>query len=422
MIPFENTIAYAKSIDEKSGVLKFRKQFHIPVYEGNEVAYFCGNSLGLQPRKTAEYLQQELADWANQGVEGHFHGKNPWFYYHHFFTQNLAKIVGALPHEVVAMNNLTVNLHLMMASFYRPKAERYKIIMEAGAFPSDMYAVESQVKLHGYDYDSAVIEIKPREGETSLRTEDILKTMVEHGKETALVFFSGVQYYTGQLFNIAEITKAAHAQGAIAGFDLAHAAGNVALKLHDWDVDFAAWCGYKYMNSGPGAVSGVFVHEKHGLNPETPRLAGWWGHKEDVRFKMERGFIPEPGADGWQLSNAPVLNMVAHKASLELFAEAGMDYLATRGLENNAYMRFVVEEACKANPKLNLKIITPAQPESGCQVSMLTGENGKDIFNHLNSNGVVTDWREPNVIRCAAVPLYNTFEDIWRLGEALASF
>ncbi len=412
----------ALQLDREDSLSAFRNEFHIPLHEGKPIAYFCGNSLGLQPKETSRYLNEELEDWAKLGVEGHFRGRRPWFSYHHFFAEQLANITGSKPIEVVAMNNLSVNLHLLMVSFYRPFGNRYKIIMEAGAFPSDMYVVQSQVEFHGYNYNDAVIELKPRSGEFSLRNEDILDAIRENGSETALVFFSGVQYYTGQLFDIAGITAAAHEAGAIAGFDLAHAAGNVKLQLHDWDVDFAAWCSYKYLNSGPGGVSGIFIHEKHSLDPATPRFAGWWGHKEDIRFKMERGFIPEPGAQGWQLSNAPVLTMAAHKASLDIYSRAGMDALTEKANKLNEYAQQQIEAAIAANPDLQIRIITPPSPWRGCQISMLSGDNGKAIFNWLENNGVVADWREPNVIRMAAVPLYNSFHDVWRLGDLLKKF
>lgn len=316
---WENTEEFASKLDAQDELSSFRGEFYIPKVNGKESIYFTGNSLGLQPKSARAALEQEMKDWEDLGVEGHFHGKNPWFYYHKFLTEGAAYIAGAKPIEVVVMNNLTVNLHFMMVSFYRPAGKRYKILMEGGAFPSDMYAMESQVKFHGYEYDDAVIEMTPRAGEHHLRTEDIVQTIHEHGDEIALVMFSGVQYYTGQAFDIPAITKAAHDAGALCGFDLAHAAGNLQLKLHDWDVDFGVWCSYKYLNSGPGGVSGVFVHERHANNPELPRFAGWWGHKEDDRFQMKRGYIPEPGAAGWQLSNAPVLSMSVHKASLKLF-------------------------------------------------------------------------------------------------------
>ncbi|NNJ54537.1 MAG: kynureninase [Bacteroidia bacterium] len=411
---------FAEKLDREDSLKEYRSKFYMPPGKTRaEQLYFTGNSLGLQPKTVESYLQQELEDWKKYGVEGHFHGKNPWFSYHHFFEKE-AKVVGAKTDEVVVMNNLTVNLHLLLVSFYRPSKSRYKIIMEAGAFPSDMYVIESQVKHHGFDYNDAVIEMKPREGEHALRTEDIIAKINETGDELALLFFSGVQYYTGQVFNIKELTAAAHKVGALAGFDCAHAAGNIKMELHDWNVDFAAWCTYKYMNSGPGGVSGVFVHEKHGNNPDTPRFAGWWGHKESERFQMKRGYIPEPGAAGWQLSNAPVLTMAAHKASLDMFDEVGMDVLVEKGTKLNAFLEQVVIDAQNANPKLEFEIITPE--ERGCQLSMLTNENGKALFDYLTEHDVIADWREPNVIRLAPVPLYNSFMDIWEFGELLKNF
>jgi kynureninase len=419
---FEFSRSWADAADTADSLAALRNRFLIPLHENKPLAYFCGNSLGLQPKATAGYIRQELDDWAQWGVEGHFNGQRPWFRYHHFFSDKTARLVGALPHEVVVMNNLTVNLHLLMASFYRPEGKRRRILMEGGAFPSDMYAVESQVRFHALDPETDIIEIVPREGEFYLHTEDILAAIEREGENLALVFFSGVQYYSGQAFDIPAITAAAHRAGAIAGFDLAHAAGNLLLRLHEWNVDFAAWCTYKYLNSGPGGVSGVFIHEKHGLDPTTPRLAGWWGHKEDVRFQMRKGFIPEPGAAGWQLSNAPVLSMAAHLASLDLFDEAGMEALSAKSARLTAWLEFVLKEAARRNPALDYRIITPPPPHRGAQISLLTGDKGKALFDHLNAQGIVTDWREPNVIRLAPVPMYNSFGDVWRLAEALLQF
>ena len=414
---FQNTRNFAQQLDLQDELRSFRSEFYFPQHEGNDVIYLTGNSLGLQPKSAMAALQTELNDWAKFGVEGHFQGTNPWFHYHKFFSESAANVVGALPSEVVVMNNLTVNLHLMMVSFYRPTKDRYKIIMEAGAFPSDQYAMESQVKFHGYRYEDAVIEVSPRAGEYALRTEDILEVIENNRDSVALVMFSGVQYYTGQAFDIEAITKAAHAAGAIAGFDLAHAAGNLKLNLHDWQVDFAVWCSYKYLNSGPGGVSGVFVHEKHGENPDLPRFAGWWGHREDVRFKMQKGFIPEKGAAGWQLSNAPVLSMAVHKASLEIFDRAGMDRLVAKSKLLSGYLEFVLKDVSVRNDSISLTVITPS--ERGCQLSVLAGSNARKLFDYLTQNGVVADWREPEVIRMAPVPLYNSFEDIYRLGEMI---
>ncbi len=415
MTQFTNTLEFAKSLDAHDVLAKYRQEFYFPKLNGKEAIYLTGNSLGLQPKTALAALEQELEDWKNYGVEGHFHGKNPWFHYHKFLTEKAAKVVGALPHEVVVMNNLTVNLHLMMVSFYRPTATRYKIIMEAGAFPSDQYAMESQVRFHGYNQEDAIIEIAPREGEYHLRTEDIIDTINKNAGETALIMFSGVQYYSGQAFNMEAITAAGHQHGITVGFDLAHAAGNLLLKLHDWNVDFAVWCGYKYLNSGPGGVSGVFVNERFANAPELPRFAGWWGHKESERFLMKKGYIPEYGAAGWQLSNAPVLTMAVHNASLSIFEETGMEALTTKSKTLTAYLQYVLEQSGKG-----LKIITPEQ--RGCQLSILTDANGKALFEHLQKHGIIADWREPNVIRMAPTPLYNSFEDVWRVGEVLKGY
>ena len=419
---FQNTRTFAMEQDAADNLAPFKNEFFFPTdQQQHPMVYFCGNSLGLQPKSSQAFLQSELEDWHKWGVEGHFHGKKPWFHYHKFLTDHTAEIVGAKPHEVVVMNQLTVNLHLLMASFYRPDEERFKIIMEAGAFPSDMYAVQSQVEFHGFDYDEAVIELAPREGEFALRTEDILAAIEEHADNLALVFFSGVQYYTGQVFDIPAITQAAHKIGVPAGFDLAHAAGNIDLKLHEWNVDFAAWCSYKYLNSGPGNVSGVFIHERHALNPETPRLAGWWGYKEDKRFLMQRGYEPEPGAAGWQLSNAPVFGMAVHAASLELFHKAGIQNLVAKSKKLTGYLDFILKESRNHNSDLRFNIITP-DAARGSQISILTDEHGKQLFDHLTKNGIVVDWREPNVIRMAPAAMYNSFEDVWKLGQALAGF
>jgi len=421
---FEHNRGFAQRLDEDDSLKDFRQLFHFPTQKnGSDFLYFCGNSLGLQPRTAKQALDSELEDWANLGVEGHFHGKKPWFHYHKFLTEHSAELVGGRHHEVVIMNQLTVNLHLLMVSFYKPTKTRFKIIMEAGAFPSDMYAIESQVKFHGYDYDEAVIEIEPREGEHTLRTEDILRTIEENGEQTALVFFAGVQYYTGQFFEIEKITAAAHSVGAIAGWDLAHTAGNLPLKLHDWKVDFAAWCSYKYLNSGPGNVSGVFVHEKHGLDEKTHRFAGWWGHKESERFQMKRGYIPEPGAAGWQMSNAPVFGMAVHLSSLEIFHKAGMENIRAKSKMLTAYLQETLKYVQNNNPALDFNVITPENPEHrGAQLSILVKENGKALFDYITENGVIADWREPNVIRLAPAPLYNSFTDIYELGETMKGF
>jgi kynureninase len=419
---YDPSLELAQSLDKNDPLASFRARFFIPKTENGEpIVYLCGNSLGLQPRTVKENLEIELEDWAHLGVEGHFMGRKPWFHYHKFLTEEAAALVGASNHEVVVMNQLTVNLHLLLVSFYRPDKTRYKIIMEAGAFPSDMYAVQSQIEFHGFQYDDAVIELQPRAGEYTLRNEDILEAIEANKNELALVFFSGVQYYTGQCFDIPAITAAAHAAGALAGFDLAHAVGNLQLLLHEWKVDFAAWCSYKYLNSGPGNVAGVFVHEKHGLDPETRRFAGWWGHKEDVRFQMKRGYIPEPGAAGWQLSNAPVFGMAIHRASLDIFSDAGMPLLAEKTAKLTPYLRFLLENAKQQNPDIGFEIITP-ETATGCQLSLLTDKAGKALFDYLADRHIVCDWREPNVIRMAPVPLYNSFMDAWKVGKAFHEF
>ena len=413
---FENNLAFANQLDEQNSLNHFREQFYIPVINGNECIYFTGNSLGLQPKTTQDYVVNELEDWANFGVEGHFHATNPWFSYHEIFPQQVAKIVGALPEEVVVMNQLTVNLHLLMTTFYRPTKERFKIICEAKAFPSDQYAFESQVKLHGVNPDEAIIEVTPREGEYSIRTEDIIATIEKHSSSIALVLFSGVNYYTGQVFDMPSITKAAHNIGAYCGFDLAHAAGNIELHLHDWNVDFACWCSYKYLNSGPGGVAGAYIHQKHFTNKSLQRLAGWWGQNKTNRFKMEKGFDPIETAEGWQLSNAPILSMAAHKASLDIFEDAGIENLVAKGKQLSDYLFFIIEELNSTLTKKAIEIITPKN-EKGCQVSMLMLQKGKEVFEALKQNGVLADWREPNVIRIAPVPLYNTFKEIYHFGE-----
>ena len=419
---FENSLAFARKTDSEDVLREFRTEFHIPEINGKSCVYLTGNSLGLLPKAAEKAIKDELEDWKNLGVEGHFHGKNPWFHYHKFLTENAALLVGAKPIEVVIMNQLSSNLHFLFVSFYRPNQTKFKIIMEAGAFPSDMYLVESQVKFHGFDPAEAIIEVRPREGEHTLRHEDIIDVIEKNKDSVALVFFSGVQYYTGQVFDIENITNKAHEIGAVAGFDLAHAAGNINLELHKWKVDFAAWCTYKYLNSGPGSVGGVFVNEKYANDSSLPRFAGWWGHEESVRFKMLKGFVPEAGAAGWQVSNAPILSMSVHKASLEIFTRAGMSRLIEKGKNLNAYLEYIIKDSIEQNPNLKLEIITPQYPERGCQISILTDENGKALFDHLTQAGVISDWRNPNVIRMAPVALYNRFEDIYRFGQALLSF
>ena len=408
---FENSEDFARSLDSKDPLKDYRDKFYIPQINGKDCIYFTGNSLGLQPKDTEKHILEELEDWKNLGVEGHFHAKHrPWFHYHKFTKELLAKLVGAKPLEVVSMNNLTSNLHFMMVSFYQPTSKRFKIVMEAGAFPSDMYAVESQVRFHGYDPNEAIIEIAPKAGSETLETKDIIETIEKNGNEVALVLFSGVQYYTGQYFDLKAISSAAHKVGAYAGFDLAHAVGNVKLNLHDSGADFAAWCSYKYLNSGPGGMSGIFVHERHANNSELPRFAGWWGHNEEARFKMEKGFIPMAGADGWQLSNVNVLSSAAHLASLKMFDEVGMDALVAKSRLLTGYLEFLLNTL----DKNIVSAITPStEKDRGCQLSIVVKKDGKKVFDELTKAGVIADWREPEVIRVAPVPLYNTFSDVY---------
>jgi len=413
---YKNTLAFARALDREDPLAEFRKKFLHPRHNGKPVLYFTGNSLGLQPASAAAYINQELSDWARWGVEGHLKAHRPWLHYHKFFTRHLARLAGAKSHEVVAMNQLTVNLHLLMVSFYRPTGGRYKILTEAGAFSSDMYAVESQLRYHGYHPDDAWIELKPRQGEYTLRTDDIVQAIYNNGPALALVLFSGVQYYTGQFFNIAEITRAAHAVGAVAGFDLAHAIGNVPLHLHDDEVDFAVWCSYKYLNGGPGGVAGAFVHERHANNLTLPRFAGWWGHEEHERFLMKKYFKPMPGAEGWQISNFPVLAGAPQLAALEMFSQAGMKRLRKKSMMLTGYLEYLLKEVDASERYYT--IITPADPASrGCQLSVLMKRNGKSVYRKLLAAGVMADWREPDVIRLAPVPLYNSFEDVFRFAK-----
>ncbi|MEO1513894.1 MAG: kynureninase [Bacteroidota bacterium] len=425
---FDFSLDFAHAMDEQDPFQDWKHRFYIPQHQGRDCLYFCGNSLGLQPKTVEPALQYELKQWRELGVEGHFTGEFPWADYHKFLQKQSAHVVGATPEEVVIMNTLTTNLHLMMVSFYRPKPGRYKIIMEGGAFPSDQYAMETQALFHGLDPEEAVIEVHPRPGEFAIRTEDILHAIEQCGDELALVMFAGVNYFTGQFYDLEAITKAAHQVGAMAGFDLAHAAGNVPLRLHDWEVDFAVWCSYKYLNSGPGGPSGIFVHQKHGNKPDLPRFAGWWGYDESSRFLMRKGFIPMPGAAGWQLSNAQILSFAAHRASLDIFIEADIDKLRQKSLSLTAYLEFILLQFSRGGKRF--KLITPKDPQQrGCQLSILTGLEGPGLYKHLKRSGVICDWREDNllgqysgVIRLAPVPLYNSYKDIYSLGLAIQDF
>ncbi len=415
----QNTLDFAKTLDNSDPLKSFRSKFYFPQHNGKEAIYFTGNSLGLQPKTTQGYIQQELNDWAQYGVEGHFLAKNPWMPYHEFLTEKMAKIVGALPEETVMMNQLTVNVHLLMVSFYRPTKQRYKILCEAKAFPSDQYALQTQIQFHGLKVEDTLIEVAPREGEYHIRHEDILLAIEKNKDSLALIMIGGVNYFSGQVFDMKAITAAGHKAGAIVGFDLAHGAGNLKLQLHDWDVDFAAWCSYKYLNSGPGSVAGAFVHQRHLKNTDLPLFAGWWGHDKSTRFLMDKTFVPMQTAERWQISNAPVFSMAACRASLDIFEEAGMDRLVEKSTNLTAYLEFIVEEINKTKNNC-LQIITPKE-NRGCQISIVANGYGKALYNKLIENGVIPDWREPNVIRCAPVPLYNSFEDVYRFGAILKS-
>ena len=416
---FEASLAFAQQKDKEDKLASYKEQFFFPQKDGKDVIYFCGNSLGLQAKSVQEAVQQELDDWRNFGIAGFLHAKNPWMYYQEYFTQPLSKIVGCKQNEVTVMNSLTVNLHLLMITFYRPTSSRFKIIMEAGAFPSDQYAVETQVKHRGFSTDDAVIEIAPREGEKTIRNEDIISTIEANAESVALVMLGGINYYTGQLFDIKSITEATHKAGAIAGFDLAHAAGNVHLELHDWNVDFAVWCSYKYLNGGPGAVGGLYVHEKYASDPSTPRFGGWWGNDEEGRFKMKKGFVAKPNASGWNISTAQILNMASLKASLEIFEEAGFENIKAKSKELTDYLEFLLQQI----KHVSFEIITPSDKESrGAQLSLYFKEKGKEIHEKMIANGIVVDYREPGVIRVAPAPLYCSFEDVYRFYDILRAF
>jgi kynureninase len=420
-MPFDTSSDCARSLDSQDTLAHLQDQFYFPRHGDKNVLYFCGNSLGLQPKSVEPALLHELEHWRTHGVEGHFRGEMPWMHYHKFLQSAAAHVVGALPEEVVIMNTLTANLHLLMVSFYRPDARRFKIIMEAGAFPSDQYAVESQVRYHGYAPEEAIVEIAPRPGEETLRTEDILETIRQHGPQTALVMMCGVQYYTGQWMDVEAITRAGHEAGAVVGFDLAHAAGNVLMRLHDWQADFAVWCSYKYLNSGPGGPGGIFVHQRHADNIDLPRFAGWWGHDEERRFLMEKGFVPMRGAAGWQLSNAQIFSFAAHRASLDMFESVGMSALRHKSERLTAYLEFLIDDIKERG--LPLHIITPRDPaQRGCQLSVTAGPQGRAIFDFLSANGAVCDWREPDVIRLAPTPMYNSFGDVFALYSLLLDF
>lgn len=418
----ERTLSYARSMDEKDPLKAYRNKFHLPLQKnGQPFIYLCGNSLGLQPKSTRKYIEQELKDWEKFGVEGHFHAKNPWMPYHEFLTPAMAEVVGAKPHEVVVMNTLSVNLHLMMVSFYRPSKTRFKIIMESDAFPSDRYAIESQIRFHGYQVEDALVELTPRKGEVLLRQEDIDHAINDHSDTLALILLGGVNYYTGQVFNMKHITNLGHKVGANVGFDLAHGVGNLHLKLNADNIDFAVWCTYKYLNSGPGSLGGCFVHERHANDKTLPRFAGWWGHNKSTRFNMRHDFDPIPGAEGWQLSNPPILSLAAVMASLDLFKAVGMEKLNEKTTLLTGYLEFLLDGMNNDR----VKIITPRErKERGCQLSIQVQNADKSLFDEITRKGVIADWREPDVIRVAPVPMYNSFEDVFHfytiLNEAIA--
>ncbi len=408
---------FAQKFDSQDPLRSYRDKFFIPRQKnGDECIYLCGNSLGLQPKSVHSFIGQELQDWAELGLEGHFHARNPWIHYHEFLTKPMTPLVGAKPKEVVVMNTLTVNLHLMMVSFYQPTPERNKILIEFSAFPSDQYAVKSQMKFHGFDPKTTLIELKPKEGKAIIDWNDIENVMEAEGDSIALILIGGVNYYSGQLYDMKRITELGHSYGCKVGFDLAHAVGNVPLQLHDWELDFATWCTYKYLNAGPGSVGGCFVHEKYADRADLPRFAGWWGHDKQTRFQMKPDFVPIKGAEGWQLSNPPILPLAAMRASLTIFEEAGMQNLRQKSLLLTGYLEYLIEQINSDE----ISIITPRDPESrGCQLSIQTKRNGKQLYNKLTAEGIICDWREPDVIRVAPVPLYNSFMDVYRFSEIL---
>ncbi len=417
---YEPTLEFAKAQDEADPLRNYRDRFHFPSLDTPELAYFSGHSLGLQPKAASAAVELELGEWAKYGVEGHFHATNPWYSYHENLTPPMAKIVGAQASEVVCMNSLTTNIHLLFVSFYRPSRERYKIISEAKMFPSDRYLLETQAQFHGFDPDDAIVEIAPREGEWTIRDEDILAAIDANAEQLAMVFFGGVNYFTGQFFDLPALTKAAHAAGAVAGFDLAHAAGNVPLALHDWNIDFAAWCSYKYLNSGPGNVGAIFVHERHASSFDLPRFGGWWGHDKATRFQMNSGFRPMPGAEGWQLSNAPVLGMSVMKASIDIFAEVGMAALREKSEKLTGYLEYTIELLAQEFPDASIGMITPRDPaRRGSQISINIGGRERRLFEDMIAEGVIADFREPCIIRIAPAPLYNAFEDVFTFGKVM---
>jgi kynureninase len=414
---YQDTLSFAKEMDQNDPLKDYRNQFHLPLQEnGQPYVYLCGNSLGLQPKSTAALIQQELTDWQNLGVEGHFHAKHPWMPYHEFLTAAMAKVVGARPEEVVVMNTLTVNLHLMMVSFYRPERKRNKILIEADAFPSDRYAAESQIRFHGLDPQECLLELKARPGEVCIRQEDIQNIIEENGEQIALIMLGNTNYYTGQYFDMKSITEWGHAQGCLVGFDCAHGAGNLPLNLSDTACDFAVWCNYKYLNAGPGGMGGVYINERHLGKKNIPRFEGWWGHNKDTRFKMRDAFDPTPTAEAWQLSNPPIMAMASVWSSLQIFEAIGMQQLRKKAVSLTGYLEYLV----KSLGEDIINIITPSDPEQrGSQLSIQVKNADKQLFNQITEKGVIADWREPDVIRVAPVPLYNSFEDVYHFYKIL---
>jgi kynureninase len=419
MTAFQATEEFAIAMDAADPLARFRKQFHFPqTKEGTDCIYLCGHSLGLQPLTVRKFIEQELQDWAHYGVEGHFHANSPWMPYHRLLTEQTAVLAGAEPVEVVVMNSLTVNLHLMMASFYRPTTSRHKIVVECGAFPSDQYAVKSQIRFHGYDPATSLLELTPREGESSLREEEVEDLIDREGDSVALILLGGVNYATGQAFEMSAITRAGHRKGCMVGFDLAHAIGNIPLHLHAWGPDFAVWCSYKYLNGGPGCVAGCFVHERHARSRDLPRFAGWWGHNENIRFRMGPEFHPMAGAEGWQLSNPPILALAPLRASMDIYHEAGMSALRAKSLTLTAYMQFLLEQS----KSRIFEIVTPREPEHrGAQLSIRLRQGGRELCDMLTAEGIVGDWREPDTYRVAAVPLYNSYRDVYQFARRFLS-
>jgi kynureninase len=419
MQAFDSTLDFARRKDEEDGLYKFRTLFHFPQLHGKNVIYFCGNSLGLQPKNAAAAFKQELEDWQKHAIGGYLHARSPWLYYQNSFCSPLSKLLGCHQSEVTVMNTLTVNLHLMLLSFYRPSNRRFRIIMEAGAFPSDQYAIETQVKFYQLDPADAIIEISPREDEKIIREEDIISAIEKNKDSLALVLFGGINYYSGQLFDLKNITKAAHDAGAIAGFDLAHVVGNVPMQLHDWNVDFAVWCSYKYLNAGPGAAGGAYIHERYSGDRNHPRMAGWWGNDEKTRFEMKKGFFPKPDSSGWNISTAQVFNMVGLKASMEIFEKTDIQILRKKSISLTGYLQFLLSSITN----IDFEIITPTQLDSrGAQLSMFLKEDGKAVQEKMLDSGIIVDYRKPGVIRLAPVPLYNSFEDVFIFYEILKKF